>query len=75
MYGLCCSSYSFCKNVSELSRLQHLAPFIKSARIAIKKLKYDLFVPDIVHAENVPFFLGGEFEIKLPYLRPSDTSN
>ena len=67
VYGIYSSSFSFCKNVSEISRLQFLAPFIKSARIAIKKLKNDGFAPDIVHCENIPFFLGSEFESKLPY--------
>lgn len=67
VYGLCSPSFSFCKDVSELSKLQYLAPFIKAARIGIKKLKKDDFIPDIVHSENIPFFLGGEFEIKLPY--------
>ncbi len=67
VYGLCSPSFSFCKDASELAKLQYLAPFIKSARIAIKKLKRVDFTPDIVHAENIPFFLGGEFEINLPY--------
>lgn len=67
VYGLCSPSFSFCKDVSELFKLQYLAPFIKAARIGIKKLKKDNFFPDIVHSENVPFFLGGEFEVKLPY--------
>lgn len=67
VYGLCSPSFSFCKDVSELTKLQFLAPFVKAARIAIKKIKKEGFMPDIVHVENIPFFLGGEFEIKLPY--------
>lgn len=67
VYGLCSPTFSFCKDVNEISRLQNLAPFIKSARIAIKKLKREDFHPDIVHSENIPFFLGKEFETKLPY--------
>ena len=67
VYGIYSPSFSYCRNVSEISRLQYLAPFIKSARIGIKKLKKEGFSPDIVHCENIPFFLGGEFESKLPY--------
>ena len=67
VYGLCSPAFSFCKDISELAKLQYLAPFVKSARIAIKKLKRDDFIPDIVHSENIPFYLGGEFEFKLPY--------
>lgn len=67
VYGLCSPAFSFCKDISELAKLQYLAPFVKSARIAIKKLKKEDFIPDIVHSENIPFYLGGEYEIKLPY--------
>lgn len=66
VYGIYSSSFSGVKNVSELSRLQYLAPFLKSARIAIKKMVKEYFVPDIVHCENIPYYLGGEFELKLP---------
>lgn len=67
VYGIFCRRFSYLKNISDLSKLQYLAPFVKSARIAIKRLAKDGFVPDIVHCENIPFFLGGEFEHKLPY--------
>lgn len=67
VYGIYSSSFSTSKNVSELSRLQNLAPFIKSARIVVKKFSKEGFVPDIVHTENIPFFLGGEFENKGAY--------
>lgn len=61
VYGIYSPAFSSCKDVSELSRLQYLAPFLKAARIAIKKIGFD-----IVHSENIPFFLGGEFEAKFP---------
>jgi len=64
VYGIYSPSFSFIKKVSDLSRIQFLAPFIKSARIAIKKLGKDNFLPDIVHCENIPYYLGGEFETK-----------
>lgn len=67
VYGIYSPAFSHVNNISELSRLQHLAPFIKSARIAIKKLVKENFAPDIVHCENIPFYLGGEFENKFPY--------
>ena len=67
VYGIYSSAFSYLTNISELSRLQYLAPFIKAARIAIKKLAHDNFAVDIVHCENIPFYLGSEFENKLPY--------
>lgn len=70
IYGLYSSAFSYTKDIAEISKLQNLAPFIKSARICVRKLLSDNkedFRPDIVHCENVPFFLGAEFENKLPY--------
>lgn len=67
VYGICSSSFSYLKNISDLSRLQYLAPFLKAARLITKKMYKEEFAVDIVHCENVPFYLGGEFESKLPY--------
>ncbi len=41
------------------SRLFYMAHFTKCARICALKLK-----PDIIHSDNIPFFLGAEFERK-----------
>lgn len=62
VYGIYSAVFSKLKNVSEISRLHYLAPFLKAARIAIKKLGKENFIPDIIHCENIPFYLGGEFE-------------
>lgn len=67
VYGIYSPIFSRCKDSVEISRLHFLAPFLKSARIAIKKLSKEGFPADIIHSENIPFFLGGEFESKLPY--------
>ena len=66
VYGIYSPIFSGVKNPNEISRLHFLAPFIKSARITIKKLGKENFVPDIIHCENIPYYLGGEFETKLP---------
>ncbi len=66
VYGIYSPIFSRVKNSAEISRLHYLAPFLKSARIAIKKLVKDNFSPDIIHCENIPYYLGGEFETKLP---------
>ena len=42
--------------------MHFLAPFIKSARITAKKLSKENFSPDIIHCENIPYYLGSEFE-------------
>ena len=62
VYGIYSPIFSRLKQVSELSRLHYLAPFLKAARIAIKKMGKEDFSPDIVHCENIPYFLGGEFD-------------
>lgn len=67
VYGIYCPSFSKVKNIAEFSKLQILAPFIKASRIAVKKLSKIGFGVDIVHTENIPFYLGEEFEIRLPY--------
>ena len=66
VYGVYSPIFSRVKQVSDLSRLQYLAPFLKSARITVKKMGKENFSPDIVHCENIPYYLGGEFETKLP---------
>ena len=54
VYGLYSSAFASCKNMSDIAKLHYLAPFLKAARIAIKKLGF----VDIVHCENIPFYLG-----------------
>ena len=67
VYGIYSPKFSYVKNINDLSRLHYLSVFIKSARLIIKKLYQEDFAVDIVHCENIPFYLGGEFESKLPY--------
>lgn len=62
VYGIYSPSFSYCRDSSEVARLQFLAPFLKSARIAIENLGKISFKPNLVHCENIPFFLGMEFE-------------
>lgn len=66
VYGIYSPVFSHAKSISEFTRLHVLAPFIKSARIAVKKLSKGGFNPDIIHSENIPYYLGGEFEYILP---------
>lgn len=66
VYGVYCESFSGAESISEISGIEKLAPFMKAVRIAVRKFKKLGFVPDIVHAENIPYYLGGEFEIQLP---------
>lgn len=42
-------------------KFEFLLPFMKAARLVIKELD-----PDIVHSDNLPFFLGAEFEPMYP---------
>ena len=59
MWAIYAPIFSQIKSSSEFSRLFYLAHFIKCARICALKLK-----PDIIHSDNIPFFLGAEFERK-----------
>ena len=61
VYGLYSSAFSNVNNVNELSRLHNLAPFIKGVRLCAKKIR-----PEIIHVENIPFFLGAELEKRTP---------
>ena len=58
IYGLFSASFSG----HDISKLQYLAPFMKAVRICVKSLK-----PEVVHSDNLPFFLGTEFESKMAY--------
>lgn len=66
IYGIYSPIFSSVKNISDFSKLHYLAPFLKAARITSKKLAKENFLPEIVHCENIPYYLGGEFETKLP---------
>lgn len=66
VYGIYCPAFSYLKNISKLSGIQYLAPFVKAARIATKKIAHLGFSPDIVHCENIPYYLGSEFELRVP---------
>ncbi len=46
----------------DISKFQYLVPFMKAVRICVKSLK-----PEVVHSDNLPFFLGTEFESKMAY--------
>lgn len=61
IFGLYSSAF-FTLEDNDFSKLQFLAPFMKAVRICAKKIK-----PDIIHTDKIPFFLGAEFENKLPY--------
>ena len=68
VYGLYSPAFSYCKDISELSHLQYLAPFMKAVRSCVKNLSSDFsekFNVDIVHCENIPYYLGNEFELSL----------
>ena len=65
VYGVYSPTFSWIKNISELSKIQYMAPFLKAVRIAVKKMSKINFAPDIVHCENIPYYLGAEFEIRI----------
>ena len=66
VYGIYSPIFSRVKDITKLSHIHYLAPFLKSTRCGVKKLGKDGFTPDIIHCENIPYYLGGEFESKFP---------
>lgn len=66
IYGIYSQGFSNVRNISEFSKLHFLAPFLKAARIAVKNFNKENFTPDIIHCENIPYYLGREFERKFP---------
>lgn len=64
VYGIYSPIFSRIKNISDFSKLHYLAPFVKSTRIAAKKLSR-IFNTDLVHTNNIPYYLGTEFESNL----------
>jgi len=66
VYGVYCEGFSGAESISEISGINKLALYMKAVRIAVRKFKKLGFIPDIVHSENVPYYLGGEFEIQFP---------
>lgn len=67
VYGIFSPIFSYLDAPDKLYRFHYLAPFMKSARIAIKKLTSLRFKVDIVHSDNLPFLLGEEINKKHNY--------
>ena len=66
VYGIYCEGFSEVNNVSEMSKITNLAPFMKASRMAVRNFAKLGFSPDIVHSEHLPYYLGGEFELQIP---------
>lgn len=66
VYGIYCEDFSYIKELSDMYRLQKLALFMKSVRIAVKQFDKIKFPVDIVHSEHIPYYLGSEFEPLIP---------
>ena len=66
VYGLYSQSFSYLQSAEELEQFEHLAIFLKSVRAVIRNMAKENFMPDIVHADRIPFFMGSEFESRLP---------
>ena len=57
-------SSAFVGITENINNIKYLAHFLKCVRICAKIIK-----PDIIQSDNIPFFLGAEFEpnLRLPY--------
>ena len=54
-YGIYSEEFSSIDSISEFYKIQYVQAFAKCSRIFAQKFK-----PDIVHAEDLPYFLGAE---------------
>ena len=57
IYGIYSKNFSDLANKSDLYEFENLIHYSASVRKAAEKLK-----PDIIHSENIPFYLGQEFK-------------
>ena len=62
VYGVYTSLFGDAHDISAFSDIRYLSPFLKCVRYFALKLR-----PDIIHCDNIPFFLGAEFEPRLLY--------
>ena len=62
IYGIYISDFLGLEDFTQIKHLNLLAPLAKAIRICAKFL-----APDLIHSENIPFFLGSEFEKKKAY--------
>lgn len=64
VYGIFSPAFSYLRNAEAINDFEKSVLFMRAARIAIANLYKDGFTPNIVHSENIPFYLGAEFEPK-----------
>ena len=57
VYGIYSETFSLIENNELINQFAFISPYAKCARIFAEKLK-----ADIIHSENIPFYLGAEFE-------------
>ena len=56
IYGISTDGFENLEQPSEIYQFKYLAHFSKCVRLAARKIK-----ADIIHSENIPFYLGSEF--------------
>ena len=56
VYGIYSEKFSKLENLKNLYKIQYLIHYVTCVRLAVRKLH-----PDIIHSENIPFYLGEEF--------------
>ena len=62
VYGLHIATFESLKDISNFFKIEYLSSYVKALREVVKKIK-----PNVVHSDNLPFFLGFEFENKKRY--------
>lgn len=67
VYGVYSKAFSYLQTPDEMGVFENLAMFLKAVRAIIKNMAKENFVPDIVHSDRIPFFMGSEFEMRLPF--------
>ena len=59
VYGIYSETFSDMDNPSQIYNFKYLAPYVKCVRAFVKRLGVD-----IVHSDNIPLYMGAEFERK-----------
>ena len=55
IYSVYSDEFSLIKNHADIYQIEYMQAFVKCCRFCVKKLK-----PEIIHVENIPYFLGVE---------------
>lgn len=64
VYGIYSETFSHLKDVKRIKDFEYIIPYLSAVRTVLDKSINEHLMPDIVHSDRIPYFLGAEFEHK-----------